>query len=76
MKFEDSMIARRRLFAEEALIKIRGITCQSQKQGLEKEGGFSWVKALIDGVKVPSKEFEKIFLGIIFLSPEIDQFAA
>jgi hypothetical protein len=75
MKFEDYVIAHRWLFTEEALIKIRGITCQGQKQGLEKEGGLSRVETIIKRVKIPSKEFEKIFLGIIFLCPEIYQFA-
>jgi hypothetical protein len=76
MELEDYMIVHRWPFAEEAQVKIRDIACQSQEQGLEKESGFSWGEALIEGVKVPSKELEKIFLGIIFLCPEIYQFAA
>jgi hypothetical protein len=76
MKFEGYMIAHRRLFTEEAQVKIRGIACKGQKQGLKKNCGLSWVEALIEGVKVPSKKFEKIFLGIILLCPEIYQFAA
>ena len=76
MEFEYGMIAHRWLFAKEALVKIRGIACQGQKQGLEKKSGLFCVKTVIKRIKIPSQEFEKIFLGIIFLCPEIDQFAA
>jgi len=76
MESEKYMIAHRRLFATEAQVKTRGIACQGQEQNLEKERGLSRMETFVKAVKAPSKEFEKVFLWIVFLCPEIYQFAA